>query len=405
MRIGFNQGLESVIVLADQVLQSLQPDLERRTEAGRLKRVLFVLNLDPAGKFGSIEEQTLTLARLFWERGSLFLPVFVRPLDSESADQYAREGLGFEALDLVHFRLGTLRRLLGLIRRHRIEVVHWNFYDSLFNRHLWALTVLKPRVEHYFTDHTSRPATGRGPESRGGLKSRIKRVLTSRYRKILCVSDYVLDRERDVAGLRAERIHHFVNTDRFRPNPSVRREVRQALDVAEEFVAVAIAHLIPDKGIDLAVRALAQLPENVVLWVVGQGPEQGNLQSLAQDLGLGRRIRFLGPRRNVEPFLQAADCALCPSVWAEAAGLVILEALGCGLPVVASRTGGIPEFVEDGRNGFLFVPGDHRELAKRIHRLADDPELRRRMGLEGRSMMIERHSTQTLLAECMGVYR
>ena len=121
---------------------------------------------------------------------------------------------------------------------------------------------------------------------------------------------------------------------------------------AEEFVAVTVAYLIKDKGIDVAVKALAQLPEDVVLWVVGDGPEQGNLQALAQDLGLGQRVRFLGPRRNVEPFLQAADCALCPSVWAEAAGLVNLEALACGLPVVASRIGGIPEFIEDGRTWF-----------------------------------------------------
>jgi len=121
-------------------------------------------------------------------------------------------------------------------------------------------------------------------------------------------------------------------------------------------------------------------------------------------LGLGSRVRFLGSQRNVEPFIQAADCALCPSVWAEAAGLVNLEAMACGLPVVASRIGGIPEFVEDGRTGFLFTPGDHRELAEWIHQLCDDPELRQRMGQEARSNAIRRYSTQGLLAEHLGIY-
>jgi glycosyltransferase involved in cell wall biosynthesis len=373
--------------------------------AGRLERVLFVLRLDPAGKFGSLEEQALTLARSFHERGGLFLPVFLRPLDPESAGQYAREGLPAEALDLGRFRPDTLRRLLGLIRRHRIEVMHWNFYHPLFNAYLWALSLLRPGVKHYYTDHISRPAPGAGPAGRGRAGVAVKKILASRYRKVLCVSDYVLKQVQPTAGRRAERLHHFVNTDRFRPDERRRREVREELGVGGEFVAVAVAHLIKDKGVDVALKAMAQLPEDVVLWVAGQGPEQGPLRVLADDLGLGHRVRFLGHRRNVEPLLQAADCALCPSVWAEAAGLVNLEALACGLPVVASRIGGIPEFIEDGRNGFLFAPGDHGELADRIRRLYEDPELRYRMGREARSIVDERGSTRSLLDEHLGFYR
>ena len=74
------------------------------------------------------------------------------------------------------------------------------------------------------------------------------------------------------------------------------------------FVALAVAYLIKEKGIDVAIRAVGELPHGIVLWVVGDGPEHGNLQSLAQDLGLGERVRFLGQRRHVEPLLQAADC-------------------------------------------------------------------------------------------------
>jgi len=389
----------------DLTLEPVPSDTQPPPETPRLKRVLFVLRLDPAGKFGSIEEQTLTLARSFRERDSLFLPVFLRPLDAESASQYAREGLAVEALDLSHFRPGTLRRLVGLIRRHRIDVVHWNFYHPLFNGYLWALTVFVPRVEHYFTDHISRPATGSGTGGRRRFKARLKRILAWRYRKVLCISDFVLAHARESSGRQAGRLHYFVNTDRFRPDPSVRREIRQALGVGAEFVAVAVAHLIKDKGIAVALKALAQLPEGVLLWVVGDGPERGNLEALAQELGLGRRARFLGPRRHVEPLMQAADCALCPSVWAEAVGLVNLEALACGLPVIASRVGGIPEFIETGRDGLLFTPGDPRELAEGIRRLFDDPEHCRRLGHEARSVAMERYSTQSLLAEHLGFYR
>jgi glycosyltransferase involved in cell wall biosynthesis len=393
------------IMPIDLTLEPPRLGLERRPAAAGLKRVLFVLRLDPAGKFGSIEEQTLTLARSFRDRGSLFVPVFLRPLDAESARQYAEEGLVAEAVDLARFRLGTLRRLLGLIRRQRIDLVHWNFYHPVFNPYLWALTALRPGVEHYFTDHISRPGAGRGLDGPGRLKLGVKRILSARYRKIFCISDFVLEAVRGSVGPRAERLHYFINTDRFRPDPSVRREVRRAMGVGDEFVAVTVAYLIKDKGIDVAFKALAQLPDGVVLWVVGEGPEQGKLQALAQELGLGGRARFLGPKRRVEPFLQAADCALCPSIWAEAVGLVNLEALACGLPVVASRVGGIPEFVEDSRSGFLFTPGDHRELAERICRISGDPEFRHRMGQEARSRVMERYSTQSLLDEHLAFYR
>ncbi len=389
----------------DLTVKPVRSESERRTEAGRLKRVLFVLRLDPAGKFGSIEEQTLFIARSFRERGSLFLPVYLRPLDSESASQYVREGLPVEALDLSRFRFRALWRLVQLVRKNRIDVVHWSFYHPLFNAYLWALTALTPWVEHYFTDHISRPAARGEPSGRGELKSRLKRVLAARYRKILCISDFVLAQVRESSGPQAQRTHYFINTDRFRPDPAVRREVRRALGVGVEFVAVIVAYLIKEKGIDVAIKAMAQLPDDVELWIVGDGPEQAKLQALTQELGLGRRVRFLGAKRNVEPILQAADCALCPSVWAEAVGLVNLEALACGLPDIASRIGGIPEFVEDGRNGLLFAPGDHNELAERIRRLYNDGELRRRMGEQARSIALAHFSGDSLMDTHLSVYR
>jgi glycosyltransferase involved in cell wall biosynthesis len=103
--------------------------------------------------------------------------------------------------------------------------------------------------------------------------------------------------------------------------------------------------------------------------------------------------------------MQAADCFICPSLWQEGAGAVNFEAMACGLPDIASRTGGIPEFIEHGRNGFLFTAGNHRELAEGIRRLHDNLELRHKLGREARSIVVERYSIQGLLAEHLGVYR
>jgi glycosyltransferase involved in cell wall biosynthesis len=374
------------------------------TTSGALKRVLFLLGLNPAGKFGSLEEQTLTLARAFREEGRLFLPVFV-DLDLESKAQYTDEGLPVETLDLMRFRFANLRQLLDLVRRHRIEVVHWNFYNPLANGYLWALSVLTPTVEHYYTDHISRYAERRASNRGSGLKLLCKRLLAFRHRKILGISDFVLDQGRQMRWPNLQRIAYFVNSDRFRPDLAARRQVREGMGVRDEFVILAVAQLIRDKGIDVALRALVELPPEVLFWIIGLGPERDTLEALVGTLGLGPRVRFLGPRRRVEPFMQAADCLVCPSVWQEAVGLVILEAASCGLPVIASRVGGIPEFIEDGRTGILFAPGDHEEVAEGLSRLMSDEELRNGIGREARSAAVARFSIESQLEAHLALYR
>ena len=101
-------------------------------------------------------------------------------------------------------------------------------------------------------------------------------------------------------------------------------------------------------------------------------------------------IRFWGQQRNVESYMQGADCLVCPSVWAEAAGLVIFEALACGLPVIASDIGGIPEAVRDGENGHLFTPGDPKQLAVGVRQLLEATDSLDALRETARSTAVER---------------
>jgi glycosyltransferase involved in cell wall biosynthesis len=117
------------------------------------------------------------------------------------------------------------------------------------------------------------------------------------------------------------------------------------------------------------------------------------------------RLMFFGQQVEVQPFMQAADCLVCPSVWAEAVGFVNLEGLSSGLPVVASRIGGIPEYVEDGQTGLLFPPGDHHALAKLLRRLQDAPEERTRLGEAGRNAAVERFSVANRIGTVLDLYR
>src|SRR5262249_10283297 len=199
--------------------------------------------------------------------------------------------------------------------------------------------------------------------------------------KVLCVSDFVL-RCLKAEGLwpNLRTCTHFINTERFRPDDGGRAHRRKELGVTDRFVILVVAQLIDWKGVDVVLRALRRLPVRVVAWIVGDGPDARRLKDLCKTLGQEDRVCFFGYQMDVSRYMQVADCLVCPSVWAEAAGLAILEGLACRLPVIASAVGGIPEFVEDCRTGFLFPPGDDAQLAERILDLASDPERCRRMG-------------------------
>lgn len=181
--------------------------------------------------------------------------------------------------------------------------------------------------------------------------------------------------------------------------------MRTALNVGDRFVLVTVGQLIKEKGIDVVIRALSELPPNVVLWIIGAGKEESSLRELISDRKLEDRAQILGLQRHVQPYLQAADCFVCPSLWGEAAGLVNLEAQACGTPLIGSRIGGIPEYVADERTGLLFTPGDSQALARCVRRLMGDPALRERLGHAAREHALEHFSPEARLPEWLDLYR
>lgn len=370
----------------------------------RLVRVLYGIDLDPGQKFGSLEEQILFLARAFKEHGSLFLPVFFCDPAPGRTAAFDQAGLQAECLSLRSFGWATLRKFIGLIDRHQIDVVHWNFSPPITNRFLWALTLFRPRLRHYFTDHNSRTSQAEPPKKT--WKTSIKKLMLKRYQRVLCISDFILGSlQSQGTWSNLSLCPHFINTERFHPDTVARNRVREELKADHDFVLACIAYLIPEKGVDVALRALAEAPPQVVLWLIGDGPERGRLEELTRSLGLEKRVKFLGMQRNVEPYLQAADGLVCPSLWAEAAGLVNLEAQASGLPVLASAIGGIPELVADGRTGLLFPPGDHHQLAIHLRRLIEHPEEQRQMSQAARTWAVEQFSPESRLGDYLDLYR
>jgi glycosyltransferase involved in cell wall biosynthesis len=183
-------------------------------------------------------------------------------------------------------------------------------------------------------------------------------------------------------GWPCTRVHYLPN---FVPDAVSAAPVDRALTGMpdEAPLALALGRLHPNKGFDLLLEAVAAVPA-VHLWVAGDGELRRPLERLAQDLGLSRRVRFLGWREDVPALLKSADFLVCPSRH-EPLGNVVLEAWAAGLPVVALASAGPRELIEEGESGVLVPPGEAPgALARAIARLAEDRALRARLAAGGR---------------------
>jgi len=216
------------------------------------------------------------------------------------------------------------------------------------------------------------------------------------------------------ATVPGERIHllpHGVDVERFRPaTPEERRALRQRLGLPEGVLAVYSGRLLRGKGLETLVDALASpaLAERLCLVLVGAGEGlldvEPELRRRVAAQGLAARVVFAGRVESVEDYLRASDLFVFPSVF-EALGIALVEAAACGLPAVASRTGGIVDVVEDGRSGRLVPPGDGEALAQALAALAGDSEARAAMGREARQAAERRFDERDVLERYRALFR
>jgi glycosyltransferase involved in cell wall biosynthesis len=165
-------------------------------------------------------------------------------------------------------------------------------------------------------------------------------------------------------------------------------------------VLLAVARLTQQKGIDVAIRSLALLPDDTVLVVLGEGPERAALEALARELGVGRRVFLPGRVPDVAAWLRRATLLIHPARW-EGFGLAVLEAMLAGLPVVASNVSSLPELVVDGETGLLVRPDDPSALALAAARALDQPSL----GAAGRERARSRFSVAQMADRTADLYR
>jgi glycosyltransferase involved in cell wall biosynthesis len=169
---------------------------------------------------------------------------------------------------------------------------------------------------------------------------------------------------------------------------------------------VFAGRLAPEKGVDLLVRAIGTLPAGARLEVAGEGAERARLEALAAERAPGR-VRFHGrlDRDRLLALVRSATVVAVPSRWHENQPMAVLEAFACGVPVVVSDLGGLPELVTPGRDGEVVVAGDARALAAALDRILADPERALEMGRAARAKVEERFTPERHLSQLERIYR
>ena len=216
------------------------------------------------------------------------------------------------------------------------------------------------------------------------------------------VSEYTRRRFASAFGPSARLVRQpgGVDTERFRPDPARRTAMRERYGVADADVIVCLSRLVPRKGQDTLIRAMPEIlrrDPDAVLMLVGGGPYRQTLERLARRLGVAERVRFTGrvPAEEIVDHHRMADVFAMPcrtrggGLDVEGLGIVFLEASACGVPVVAGRSGGAPETVDEGRTGRVVDGTDVDEVAGSVADLLLDRPRASAMGARGRRWVLE----------------
>ena len=358
-------------------------------------RPLSILHVDPERGLAGGERQVLGLLDHLQALG-LHQTLAADP-SGRLAPLVAERGIAIAPLRIRnHLDVVAARRLAGLLARERYDILHFHTARA----HAMAAFLGASRG-------VSRVVTRRMDyRLRGGWYTR--RLYNKEVQAVVAISEGVRAMLIE-SGVDAARIHVVpsgVDADRFVPTAGARSAARARYQIADHAcLLVVVGALEERKGHAVLLEALAILANpRVHLLCAGEGSARAGLEARCAALGLDATVRFLGRVDDVASVLAAADVMVMPSRQ-EGLGVAALEAMAVGLPVIASRVGGLPEAVKDGETGLLVPTGDPAGLAAAIGRLAADPMLARRLGAQGATLVRTRFTMAGMADATLAIYR
>lgn len=311
------------------------------------------------------------------------------------------EAMGLEAVHFASYgklTFSAVRKIRDFVKTREVDILHTHGYKTDI---VGMLAVCNTQCKIVATPH--------GWSTDAGFKLQI-------YEHLDRLAFYFIDA---VAPLSADLY------DGLARQPGLKRKlhlIRNGVDISEidsvsaappetlpawnddDFVIGYIGQLIPRKGLDTLIRAFHNLGiKNGKLWIIGDGPQQAQLESLVGDLGESERIRLLGFREDRIELLKRFQCFVLPSSL-EGIPRCLMEAMAARIPVVATNIPGCTDLVEDGETGLLFEFGDVTGLETALRKLLSDPVFRARVANSGEQLVRDEYSAAAMARNYVALY-
>lgn len=278
-------------------------------------------------------------------------------------------------LGMVSFLLNGARKIRHMTHEHSYDLIHY-----FFSIPAGILSLIQPRGIPYIVSLHGGDVPFYAPEENAILQYAVKPInkfIVNRAAAVTAVSNdlaKVAKKQLDIRECKV--IHNGIDPQIFYP-------MDRPMQKSGLIRLVCVSRLVAWKRIDLLIRAVAEL-DGVELEIIGDGIHKDRLKKLAKSMGADSRVIFAGSVKNesLRHRLVAADIFALPSD-AESFGIVFVEAMACGLPIIAVNAGGVPEVVRNEYNGLLVRPNDLESLKLAICRMRDDANLRRVYGERG----------------------
>ena len=301
------------------------------------------------------------------------------------------------------YALALANQLSRVIQDHEIDVIHAHYaiphsLAAILARNMNADQGVKVVTTLHGTDIT---LVGADPSY-----TDITRWSMEESDHVTGVSDWLVEETRQELGahLQVETIPNAVDTDSFSPDRA-RAELRSRFAPQGELLLAHVSNFRPVKRTGDVLRIFAKAAKDLPasLLMIGDGPDRAAAETLARELGIWERVHWLGIIDDTAPLLASSDLFLLPSE-NESFGLAALEAMACGLPVIATASGGMPEVIVDGETGYLAPVGDIDALAEGTRRLLEDVPRRSLFAATGRQRVEERFRWDPVISQYEKLY-
>jgi N-acetyl-alpha-D-glucosaminyl L-malate synthase BshA len=295
------------------------------------------------------------------------------------------------------YSLALASRMFEVAERHQLDLLHVHY---AIPHSISALLARQMTAHRYLPFITTLHGTDITLVGADRSYFPITKFSIERSDGVTTISEYMRKRTEDFFGIKKpiEVIHNFVNCDLYKPDKEAQKPGKKRI--------LHISNFRPVKRVLDCVRALERVRKEVdaELVMAGDGPERGPAEALAHDLGLAQHIRFLGKQDHMERLIPRMHVLHLPSE-TEAFGLAALEAMACGVPPVATRTGGVPDLITNDVDGYMEPVGDIEAQANRLIQLLTDDGLREEKALAARKTAQTRFCTDLIIPKYEAYYK